>query len=360
MFETILVFKILIPTIIAFVIGIAITPIMTHYFYTYKMWKRSSRISEENTYGKFEIDDAVKQIHNSSETKTPRVGGMIVWLSVVLTICVTWIISQFHFSGEFESLDLQFLTRNQTFIPFASLILGALIGLVDDLFQIFGGTTKRLVAGIPRKIRIGLVTLLGFVEGLWFFQKLGYSAIDVPFTNMQLELGVFFVFFYIIVVLGLFSSSVIDGVDGLASGVLSVIFTIYGIIGIIQEQFDIATFCFVVTGALLAFLWFNIPPARFYLGETGILALTLSLSVIIFLTNTVIEFLVIGFPLVITSVSSFLQIVWRRTYGKKLFRVAPLHHHFESLGWSRAKITMRYWVFSVMCGALGLVIVIIG
>ena len=361
MFETIFVFKILIPALIAFATGMAITPVLTHYFFKYRIWKRSSRTSEENTSGKFAIDQNLKDIHNEAETKTPRVGGMIVWLSVVLTICVTGLISTFfNFTGELEALDLRFLSRSQTLIPFASLLVGALIGLADDFLQIFGSTVTQLTQGIPRKVRIALVTLLGLVEGYWFFEKLGYSSLDIPFSNLDLQLGAFFIVFYALVVLALFSSSVIDGIDGLAGGILSVIFTIYGIIGIIQGQFDIATFCFVVTGGLLAFLWFNIPPARFYLGETGILALTLCLSVIIFLTETVFEFLVIGFPLVITSLSSFLQIIWRRKFNKKLFRVAPLHHHFESKGWSRSKITMRYWVFTVMCGALGLVIVIVG
>jgi len=359
MYETIFVFKILIPALIAFGAGIAITPVMTHYFFKYRLWKRSSRVSTDNTLGKFEIDEGMKQIHNEEETRTPRVGGIIVWLSVVLAACVTWIISLFHFGGGFETLDLTFISRNQTLIPFASLLVGAIIGLTDDFLQIFGNK-KQLITGIPRRVRIALITLLGAIEGYWFFEKLGYHSLDIPFTTVNIELGVFFIAFYAIVLLGLFSSSVIDGIDGLAGGVLSVIFSIYGVIGILQEQFDIATFCFVVTGALLAFLWFNIPPARFYLGETGILALTLSLSVIIFLTNTVFEFLIIGFPLVITAFSSLIQIIWRRAFGKKVFRVAPLHHHFEALGWTRAKITMRYWVFSVMCGTLGLIIVIVG
>jgi len=150
-----------------------------------------------------------------------------------------------------------------------------------------------------------------------------------------------------------------DGVDGLAAGVLSVIFGAYGIIGLIQDQMNIATFSFVIMGALLAFLWFNIPPARFYLGETGILSLTLSLSVIIFLTNTVLEFIIIGLPLVVTAGSSTIQIISRRFFGRKIFKVAPLHHHLESIGWSRERITMRYWIISVFCAVLGIILIIL-
>ena len=258
-----------------------------------------------------------------------------------------------------DAYDLRFITRIQALLPFASLMAGALLGLVDDLLQVFGNA-RQLAIGIPRKIRILFVTTLGLVEGLWFFTKLDYSSIALPFGMGAIELGVLFIPFFMFTVLALFSSSVIDGVDGLAAGVIATIFSTYGFIGIIQGQHDIATFSFVVTGALLAFLWFNIPPARFYLAETGTLALTLSLAVIIFLTDTVFEFLIIGLPLVLTAGSSLVQIISRRCFNKRVFRLAPLHHHFEAIGWSRAKITMRYWVFSAMCSAVGLIVVIAG
>ncbi len=358
MIENILLFKILLPALAAFLIGIALTPLLSHLFYKYKLWKRSSRIASENTSADGDgMGKDFERIHNSAETKTPRVGGIIVWLSVVLTVCVASLISEFTDGTMFKNID--FISREQTLIPFLSLLLGAGLGLVDDFLQIFGGA-RSIVEGIPRKIRIAFVLFVGALEGIWFFQKLGYSDIALPFTESVIPLGAGFILFYMFVVLALFSSSVIDGVDGLAAGVLTVIFMTYGFVGIIQGQFDIATFCFVIMGALLAFLWFNVPPARFYLGETGILALTLSLSVVIFLTNTVFEFIIIGLPLVLTAGSSLIQIISRRFFKSKVFRVAPLHHHFEAIGWSRAKITMRYWIFSVMCSAAGIIIVIVG
>lgn len=355
MTTSILLLKILIPTIISFVIGISVTPLFSRIFYKYKMWKRSSRIAEENT-GSLEMAEAFKEIHNHKETHTPRVGGIIVWFSVCMTIILS---SLFAYSYNNVDFSLSFISRNQTLIPMISLLLGAFLGLIDDFLQIFGNE-KYLKIGIPRRIRIAFVLFVGAIEGIWFFNKLGYDSISLPILDVVIPLGAGFIVFYMLVVLALFSSSVIDGIDGLAAGVLSIIFTTYGFIGIIQSQYDIAIFSFVVTGALLAFLWFNIPPARFYLGETGILALTLSLSVLIFLTDTVFEFLIIGAPLVITAGSSLLQIFSRRFFNKKIFRVAPFHHHLELLGWSRAKITMRYWVFSVICSASGIVIVIIG
>lgn len=357
MIETILVFKILLPTVVAFVLGISLTPIFSHLFYKYKLWKRSSRIDESNTGNQGDMGHNFKKIYNQEETKTPRVGGIIVWFSITMTVFLSIITSGYlsHLGLE----NIEFISRNQTLIPFLSLLLGAFLGLIDDLLQIYGNK-HQLAIGIPRRIRIMFVLFVGAIEGIWFYYRLGFRGIDVPFTDHQLVLGYAFIFFVMFVVLALFSSGVIDGVDGLASGVFGIIFASYGFIGIIQGQYDIATFCFVVVGALLAFLWFNIPPARFYLGETGVLGLTLSLAVIIFLTNTVFEFILIGMPLIITSASSLGQIISRRFFGKKLLAVAPLHHHLETIGWSREKITMRYWVFSVICSAAGIIIVVIG
>ncbi len=349
-------YKIFIPTLTSFLIGILITPFFSHIFYKYKMWKRSSRIDADNT-GKFGgMGEKFKEIYNEREVNTPRIGGIIVWFSVTLTVLFGFLFDLFDHNHLGHYFNI--ITRNQTLIPFVSLLLGASLGLVDDLLQIFGNK-KSLIIGIPRKIRILFVLFVGAIEGIWFYNKLGFDSIQIPFTDMSIHLGIFFIVFYMLVVLALFSSSIIDGIDGLAAGVLSIIFGAYGIIGVFQGQYNIAAFSFVVMGALLAFLWFNVPPARFYLGETGILALTLSLSVIIFLTNTVVEFLIIGFPLVITAASSLIQIISRRFFHKKVFRVAPFHHHLESLGWSREKITMRYWIFTVFSSVLGIIMVIL-
>lgn len=355
MIENILLFKILLPTIAAFVLGIALTPVFSTLFYKYRLWKRSSRIDDANT-GALEMNQDFKSVHNKQETHTPRVGGIIVWFTVVLVVLLSLFVDRL--TGNTTETGFSFISRNQTLIPFVSLLLGAGLGLIDDFLQIFGNS-HQLAIGIPRRIRIAFVLFVGAVEGLWFYHRLGYDAISLPFNLGEIFLGVGFIFFFMFVVLALFSSSVIDGVDGLAAGVLANIFASYGFIGLIQNQLDIATFSFVVMGALLAFLWFNIPPARFYLGETGVLALTLSLSVLIFLTDTVFEFILIGLPLILSAGSSLGQIIARRFFNKKILKVAPLHHHLEAIGWSRAKVTMRYWIFSLISSAAGIIFVII-
>ena len=173
---------------------------------------------------------------------------------------------------------MNFFSRSQTFIPLGTLILASLIGLVDDLLQILGKGTYARDPLMYRKIKIICVCLIGLAIGFWFYDKLGATAIHIPFWG-DFELGLWFIPFFITVMLGVFSSSVIDGMDGLAGGVMAIIFTAYAIIAFVHNQIDISAFCAVVAGGILAFLWFNIPPARFYLGETGILGLTVTLSV---------------------------------------------------------------------------------
>jgi phospho-N-acetylmuramoyl-pentapeptide-transferase len=200
---------------------------------------------------------------------------------------------------------------------------------------------------------------VGAVGAWWFYTKLDVSTIIVPFVGI-LDIGILFVPFFIIVMLGCYSGGVIDGLDGLSGGVFAAIFSAYGIIAFAQNQIDIAAFCFMLVGALLAFLWFNIPPARFMMSETGIMALTMTLCVVAFLTQQVLVLPIIAFLLVATSLSSSVQLLSKKLRGKKVFLVAPLHHHFQAVGWPAYKVVMRYWVLAVMFSAVGVIIALIG
>ncbi len=343
------VIKIFLPTTLAFLIGIAITPTLTSYMYAHKLWRRKKRVDDAEI-----TNDTYKKIHNSeTEISTPRVGGIIIWLSTTLCIALMWIIAKIAPSDLTAKLD--FYSRSQTLVPLAALLVGAGIGLVDDAAQI-RGVVERIG---NRYIKIGIVILLGALIGSWFYYKLGMTSIAVPFTH-ALSLGGLFVPVFIVVLLAVFSSSVIDGMDGLAGGVFAVIFAAYSVIAFGQNQIDIAAFCAVIAGAILAFLWFNIPPARFYMGETGILGLTVVLTVVAFLTDTVLVLPLIGLPLVATTLSNIIQITSYKYCGKRrVFKIAPLHHHFHAIGWSKEKIVMRYWIVSIVCALLGVVVVLI-
>jgi phospho-N-acetylmuramoyl-pentapeptide-transferase len=328
-----------------------LTPIATHFFFKYKMWKKYSR--SLGTANK----DFQKINNEKEELKTPRVGGIIIWVSVLIAVLVFYIISiLFPGLGKYE---MNFLSRGQTFIPLFTLLVGSLIGLWDDLIQIYGNGKFARDDKSWRKWKVCLITFVSLLIGLWFFYKLGMASFHVPFFG-ELYIGVLIIPFFIIVALATFSGGVIDGIDGLSGGVLASIFAAYSAIAFANNQIDIAAFSAVITGAILAFLWFNIPPARFYMGETGIMGLTITLSTLAFLTDSVLILPVVAFPLVVTSLSVILQIASKKLRnGKKVFRVAPIHHHFEALGWSSYKVTMRFWIISVVFSIIGVILAII-
>lgn len=343
--------KILLPAAISFLVGIILTPIATHYFYKYKLWRRVSRLENVPQSEFAKINDGI------SETSTPRTGGMIVWISVIVTIFIFWLINIF-LNSEF-SHKMYFISRGQTLLPLFTLIAASIIGLGDDFVQIFGHGKWTTDPIKLRYIKISIIICLGIIIGWWFFVKLGISSLYIPWFG-QVDLGYVFIPFFILIMLGVWSTSVIDGIDGLSGGVLSSIFASYTLIAFFHNQLDLAAFCAVISGGILAFLWFNIPPARFYMGETGMIGLTVTLSVIAFLTNTVLLLPIIAFPLFITSLSSIIQMLSRRFFnGKKVFLFAPLHHHFEALGWPKYKVTMRYWIVGVITSIMGVIISLI-
>lgn len=335
-----------------FFLAMSLTPVFTFYFYKYKMWKRKSRSAEDNP-----ITEAFKQIHNAeAEANTPRIGGVIVWITISLVAFLMWGIYKI-FPTDITS-KLNFLSQNQTWLPLFVLISASIVGLVDDLLQIYEGNKKEIfMDGIPRKIRILIVAIIGAIGAYWFYYKLGMHSINIPYFG-EFNLGLLFIPFFITVMLAVFSGGVIDGVDGLSGGVMASIFSAYGGIAYFQNQIDIAAFCMVVTASILAFLWFNIPPARFYMGETGMIGLTATLTVVAFLTDAVAVLPIIAFPLVVESVSSIAQMIARK-FGKKVFIVAPLHSHLIAMGWSRERVTMRFWVVSIFCAIIGMVLTLL-
>lgn len=352
MYESIL--KVFIPAVVTFLTGMSLTPWFSKIMYRHKLWKRSCRSNKEENP---DISTQFCRIHNyEKEISTPRIGGVVIWFSVILTTAMLWILSKTFETPFFEHLDI--VSRGQTWLLFFGLIVASCIGLADDLLQIFGNN-KKIIDGLERWQRVLSVIIIGFIGAFWLYLKLDISSINVPFYG-DIDLGFGFVIFFVLVVLATFSSSVIDGLDGLAGGVMASAFCAYGVIAFFQGQMDIAAFCAMIVGGILVFLWFNIPPARFYMGETGMLGLTVTLALVAFFTHQVLVLVIIGFPLVVTSLSSIIQMIVRKFFHRTVFRLAPLHHHFQALGWTAEKITMRYWIVSIMCAIVGIIIALIG
>lgn len=351
--------KVLAPTAIAFAIGILITPVITHYLYHYKMWKKKAGKGAGYGGGGTPLFDT---LHGDRDTNTPRMGGIVIWASVILTILALWLLGSF-FPTHIILGTLDFLSRSQTWLPLCALLIGALVGFVDDLLVV-RGTGTHFAGGLPLSQRLLVVGTTALFSAWWFYEKLGVSTVSF-FGHAPLQLGVFFIPFFVLVALAIYSSSVIDGIDGLAGGTFMFIFSAYTGIAVFQNQIDLAAYCATVVGGILAFLWFNVPPARFYMTETGIMALTMSLTIVAFMTDTlaggegVSVLPIIGSLLVLTVVSDVIQLLSKKIRGKKVFKIAPIHHHFEALGWPAEKVTMRYWIFGFVSAVVGSLLAII-
>ncbi len=335
----------------SFFLAFFTTPLLTHFLYKHKMWRKDPRLKS--------IDgknlSVFHQFHGREDTSVPRLGGLLIWITVLVVTLIFFLLS----SVAPPTLGkLNFLSRSQTWLPLFALIAASLVGLTDDLFQIYR-KGKYIAGGLELRYRLMLVGTIGLAGGWWFYFKLGYDTIHIP-GNGDLFIGFWYIPLFIIVMLAVYSGGVIDGLDGLAGGVFSSIFAAFAAISLSLGQIDLAAFCFAILGSLLAFLWFNIPPARFYMGETGIIGLCAALTVVAFLTDSIIVLPIIALPLVIESASVILQLLSKKLRGKKIFLAAPLHHHLEAKGWPHYKVTMRFWVIGAVAVFVGVAIRLLG
>lgn len=341
--------KILIPALLSFITGIVITPIITYYLYKHKAWKKSG--GKQAMGGREAVE--FNRLKADGETKTPRMGGIVIWGSVLITVGLLELLSVVFKHSIFT--ELHFFSRSQTWIPISTLIIGAGFGFLNDFYDI---THRR--DGVSLRLRLILISMLSGLIGWWFYTKLGVDSIGIPFDGALL-IGWLIIPFFIFTTLAIYASGVIDGIDGLSGGIFASIFVSYAGIAVIQQQFDIAALCTTIAGGIMAFLWFNIPPARFWMTETGTMSLTLTLAVIVFMTDALGDghgislFLIVGLLLIVTVLSNVWQVLYRKATGKKFFRIAPLHHHFEAIGWPSYKVTMRYWIISIFCAIFGII-----
>lgn len=346
--------RVLIPSVISFSVGIIFAPILAHYLYHHKAWKKKA--GKGNGMGNLEGTPLFDSLHETRDTGTPRMGGVLIWGSVLFVATLCMVLAHF-LQGSFAEID--FVNRGQTWLPLFALLLGGVVGFIDDLLEI-----RRGGGGLRLRYRLIIVTALAAFAGWWFYDKLEVMSVGLPFFG-SIPLGIFFIPFFIFVTLAIYAGGVIDGIDGLAGGVFAFIFMAYAGIAFSQEQIALAAFAASVSGALFAFLWFNIPPARFYMSETGSMALTLALAITAFSTDTLAGGVgvgvlpIIALPLAVTVLTNALQVISKKFFKKKLFRIAPIHHHFEAIGWPSHKVTMRYWVITIIAGILGLALALL-
>lgn len=351
--------KVIVPATTAFFIGILITPVVTHFLYKYKAWKKKAGKRE---YGGAGETTLFNELHKHKEVGTPRMGGIVIWASVIITVSVLWILAHLFDAPTLDKLD--FLSRSQTWLPVIALFVGALAGLLDDIFEVIGNGSY-FAGGLPLTQRLLIVAGVALFVGWWFYEKLDVTAISIPYIG-PFEVGIWLIPIFIVSTIIMYAGGIIDGIDGLAGGVFAAMFSAYAGIAFYQQQIDLAALCATIVGGILAFLWFNIPPARFYMSETGVMGLTIALTVIAYMAdklgdgNGAMVLPIIAFPLIATIVSDVIQIIAKKYLGRKIFKIAPLHHHFEAIGWPAAKVTMRYWVLSVIFAFIGVLIALTG
>jgi phospho-N-acetylmuramoyl-pentapeptide-transferase len=335
--------KILIISALSFIVAIFATPILTHFLYKYKLGKK---IRNEGT------TPIYTALHKGKEG-TPTMGGVLIWATVAL-IAIGILALTKAFGPDKIFSDYNFLTRKQTLLPLGILLFAAFIGIIDDLLGIFH--FGRAGRGLRMRERIFVFTLIAVVGALWFYFKLDWDLIHVPFVG-DFNIGWWYIpIFVFVIVATAFSTNQTDGLDGLAGGVLLTAFSSYAVISYSQGRMELAVFCGAIVGALLAFLWFNIHPARFFMGDTGSMSLGVTLGVIAMLTNSLFFLPFIGFILVVESLTTIIQILSKKIRHKKVFLSAPIHHHFEAKGWPETKVTMRFWIISGVVAVIGLIL----
>lgn len=242
----------------------------------------------------------------------------------------------------------------------ALLFLGFSGAIIDDVLKRFVMREGRR-RGLGVLPKITSLLLISFVAAAWFYFKNEYDSVAVPFLG-EITIGWWYIPLAMLTIIGTANAvNVTDGLDGLAGGLLVLAFASFGILAYVHDLSILAAFCAVTAGAIAAFLWHNVPPALFFMGDTGSIALGGTLGVIALMTDQLLVLPLIGFVFVIEMLSVIIQITSKKLRGgKKIFRAAPIHHHFEALEWGESKVTMRLWIIGTFFAALGLIVSVFG
>lgn len=331
---------------LTFLIAFLLTPALTKVLYIYKFGKNIRNSGNTPNYSKL----------HAKKAGTPVGGGIIIWGTVALLAGLFWVGSELFPNSLFSLLN--FLSRPQTLLPLGALLASALVGLLDDYLNVKGKGPHG--GGLRMKHRLVLYTIVAAFGAYWFYYKLNWSTIHIPGVG-DYEIGWWYIpLFLLVIVSTAFSVNETDGLDGLAGGVLLFSFGAYTALAFALGRIELAMLCAAIGGGILAFLWFNVYPARFFMGDTGAMSLGTTLGIIAMLTNSALVLPIIAFPLVIESLSVIIQMISKKAFHHKVFLSSPIHHHFEAIGWPETKVTMRFWILSAVSASIGLVIGLLG
>jgi phospho-N-acetylmuramoyl-pentapeptide-transferase len=331
-----------------------LTPFFTKFLYKNKI---GIKIKDKSVSG--EKLTFVSKLHEG-KSGTPTMGGFLIWASVLILIFASHYV--FPMLAKILGINfiarLDFLSRAQTWLPLFALVSAGILGLFDDWMSVKGiGQNKG--GGMRFAIRFWWLFAIAIFGSWWFFSKLGFDVVHIPAMG-DFSIGFWYIpLFIFIIIFTAVSSNETDGLDGLNGGVLLIAFSSFALISFFQNKMNLAAFCIALAGALVAFLWFNIYPARFFMGDTGAISLGATLGVVAMLTNSALVLFLIVFIYVLESGSVAIQLTSKKFFHKKVFLVAPVHHHFEALGWPAYKVVMRYWIIGIITAIGGLIITLI-
>ncbi len=301
-------------------------------------------LREESPDGK--IAEIFQKLH-AKKKGTPTMGGVLIWGIVLFVILFS------RFLSLTGVVDHSLLQRTEVYLPLFTMIFVGILGAVDDYFNVKGiGKIK----GLSFTVRSLILILFGLIGGLWFYFKLQYTEITIPFYGL-VDIGWWYIPFFVFVIF--FTSNAVnvtDGLDGLAGGLLVMAFSVLIALAVMREQTFLALFCGVTVGSILGFLWHNIAPAKFYMGDTGAFSLGATLGVIALMIDMVFVLPFIGFIFFLESASVFIQLFSKKFFKRKVFKIAPVHHHFEAIGWKEGQVVMRAWIIGAIFSILGLVV----
>lgn len=338
--------RVLLLSAVAFVVAFAWAPLLVRALHRWNVGKSIRAASDAPVFAKL----------HEKKRGTPTMGGMLVWWTVLMLAIILYYLAPFLPDGSLLS-RMNFLTRSETLLPLGALVASAMVGFIDDYFNVRGIGPKG--GGLRMRHRLLIYTAIAVVGAWWFRVKLDWDLLHIPFVG-DFNIGFWYVPFFILVIVSTaFSVNETDGLDGLAGGALLTSFGAYALIAFAQGHYDLAVFCGVILGALLAFLWFNIHPARFFMGDTGAMSLGVTLGVVAMLTNSALFLPIIGFVFVLESLSVLVQFFFRRVLKRRLFKSSPFHHHLEAIGWPEPQIVMRLWVISMIAAAVGVSFVLL-
>lgn len=334
--------RIIVLTTIAFFAALAITPV----------W---FRFLKKRNFGKQMREEGQTPVFyglHAKKTGTPTAGGAIIWLTVGGLAALFWILS-LVFDGVWKYFN--FVNRAETYLPLAAFIFAAILGFIDDWLgtKKIGGASG---GGLKIRYKLLLYALVAIVGAWWFYSRLDWDVLTVPFFG-NFQIGFWYVpIFIFIISASAFSANETDGLDGLLGGVSLFAFVALTTVSFVLNRYDLAAFGGAMIGALLAFLWFNIYPAKFFMGDTGSMSLGIVIGIIAMLTNTTLLLPFFAIIFVIESLSVLAQMWSKKFRHKKLFLSTPIHHHFEALGWPESQVTMRFWIISAVFSSFGLVL----